>query len=98
MSDDIEFEATSPDSKTTYTEMLTLSEKDREHISRYLRTILNDNPMARYVCKLTTGEDLDINPLRTSKYIDIVRTTPEGQETYRLSENQAMTLAEALSS
>lgn len=96
MSDDIEFEATFPDSKTTYTEMLTLSENDRERISRYLRTILNDNPMARYVCKLTTGEELDINPLRTSKHIDIVKTTPEIQETYRLSEHQAQNLAEAL--
>ena len=96
MSDDIEFEATFPDAETTYTEMLTLSEKDRERISRYLRTILNDNPMARYVYKLTTGGDLDINPLRTSKYIDIIKTTPEGQETCCLSEHQAQNLAEAL--
>lgn len=97
MTDVIKFEATSPNSKTTYTETLTLSENDRERTAHYLQTILNDNPMARYVCKLTTGEELDINPLRTSKYIDIVRTTPEERETYRLSENQAMTLAEALS-
>lgn len=97
MTDVIKFEATSPNSKTTYTETLTLSENDRERTAHYLQTILNDNPMARYVCKLTTGEELDINPLRTSKYIDIVRTTPKERETYRLSENQAMTLAEALS-
>lgn len=96
MSDDIEFEATFPDSKTTYTEMLTLSENDRERVSRYLLTILNDNPMSRYVCKLTTGEELDINPLRTSKYIDIIKTSPKGQATYRLSEHQAQNLAEAL--
>lgn len=98
MTDVIKFEATSPNSKTTYTETLTLSENDRERTAHYLQTILNDNPMARYVCKLTTGEELDINPLRTSKYIDIIKTSPEDQENYRLSEHQALTLAETLTS
>ena len=92
----IKFEATDPTTKTKHDKTLELSPDDKERVARHLQTILNDNPMARYMCKLTTGEELDINPLRTSKYIDIVKTSPEGQEKYRLSELQAQKLAEAL--
>lgn len=98
MTNTITFEATHPHNKETYTETLELCPDDKERVARHLQTIINDNPMARYMCNLTTGEELDINPLRTSKYIDIIKTSPEDQENYRLSEHQALTLAETLTS
>lgn len=96
MTNTITFEATHPYNKETYTETLELSPDDKERVARYLQTIINDNPMARYICKLTAGEELDINPLRKSKYIDIIKTSPEDQENYRLSEHQAQKLVDSL--
>lgn len=96
MTNTITFEATQPHNKETYIETLELSPDDKERVARYLQTIINDNPMARYICKLTTGEELDINPLRKSKYIDIIKTCNATQTSYRLSEHQAQKLVDSL--
>lgn len=97
MHNTITFEATQPTGRTTFTQTLTLSETDQEKLSQYLTTILEEDNMARYVFKTETGEELDINPLRISKYIDVVHTIDNSQQEIRLSESQAKELINLIS-
>lgn len=92
MQNTLTFEATYPTNKSTYTQSLTLSETDQEKLAQYLTTILEEDNMARYVFKTEEGAELDINPLRVSKYIDIVHTVDNLQQEFRLSEPQAKML------
>lgn len=97
MKNTLTFEATYPTNKATFTQSLTLSETDQEKLAQYLTTILKEDNMARYVFKTETGEELDINPLRISKYIDIVHTINNSQHEFRLNESQAKELINLIS-
>lgn len=97
MKNTLTFESTYPTNKSTFTQSLTLSETDQEKLSQYLTTILEEDNMARYVFKTETGEELDINPLRISKYIDVVHTIDNSQQEFRLSESQAEALINLIS-